>query len=67
MNELFGLILQNIGCTERSHWYQSSRRDVFCVRGYMDVSQNSDCIINLNELDIDLEKSINSKMPADTL
>jgi peptide-methionine (S)-S-oxide reductase len=63
MNKLFRLILVAISCAERSHCYQpSGRRDVFCVGESMDLSQNSDCIVNLNELGVDLEKSINSKI-----
>jgi hypothetical protein len=30
------------------------------------ISQNNDCIVHLNEFGIDLEKTINSKMIADT-
>ena len=29
------------------------------------ISQNSNCIIKLNELGIDLEKGINSKLPSE--
>ena len=63
MNKLFRLTLVTFSCAERNHCYQpSGRRDVFCVGESMDLSQNSGCIVNLNELGVDLEKTINSKI-----
>jgi hypothetical protein len=55
---------------ERSLFYQPNRRrrrNASCIREFIDIiSQNNDCIIHLNELGIDLEKTINSKMIEDT-
>jgi hypothetical protein len=71
MNELFRLYTAEhrlIG--EESNIYQPSskrrsRRNVFCVRECIWSNKSKpDCIINSNELGIDLEESINSRIAS---
>ena len=65
MNESSKLYIQKkIGCVEMgSHCYQPVRGNV-SISSNINISKDFDYIIHCNELGIDLEKSINSKIAS---